>query len=855
MIAPSEATVWPQLIRRYTVVLVALVVLLGAAIVAFVSWSNHRAESSLNVINNYHLASALNCADGREHIRHILTHTSLALEGIDEAAQSRLMGHGNESDINMSLHLAQKQIGNVLKLQRRFADSKFAFLTESLERQFTNFTTDNVKHRASETESLRKISSLQSLLLTLDQLERLHIIAHDDLSAKFAINKKRDVGFLVAFVLSVVFVGYLLMRRGLNAVDTVIDRQMNMETAMQESEAMLRLVIDSLPVLITYADADGRYQLINKSTEEWFGLPSSDIMGRKVNDIFEEQYDEIEPFVRAALSGETVRHERTLRQGTVSEREGEILYVPHIDEDGSVLGYFALAQDISERKQVEKALQASEQRFRSVIKNAPISINFKDKNGTLQLVNRAYEILHNLPRERAIGISATDIFEPEIAAELEENDLKVIQSGEILEGVMEFKFPGQSKKFVQITKFPVVDSSGEVSGVGTFTNDITERKQAEWALRDSEKLANDLAASSADVFWETDAEFRFTRLWGMGSGQAGEQNQLLGKTRWKISGADIEADINWRSHLEVLRAHQPFRDFEYCNESATGDLTYWSTSGVPKFDDNGVFLGYRGVAKEITELKLAQEHLRLALIDAERANVAKSEFLATMSHELRTPLNAIIGFSETMMQQYFGELGSPKYSEYANDIHSSGKHLLNLVNDILDLSAIEAGEHHLNREMLRLEDVFEGCAPIITNAMDKKGVAFAIDFSEKLPPLYADQRALTQILLNLLYNAVKFTDQGGRVDLKASASNGFHAIEISDNGTGIPEDQLSTLTDPFVKSRDNALANPEGTGLGLAIVKSLTELHGGGLDIASKVSEGTKVTITLPNRPPLDELN
>ena len=198
-----------------------------------------------------------------------------------------------------------------------------------------------------------------------------------------------------------------------------------------------------------------------------------------------------------------------------------------------------------------------------------------------------------------------------------------------------------------------------------------------------------------------------------------------------------------------------------------------------------------------------------------------------MSHELRTPLNAIIGFSETMSRQYYGPLGSERYVEYASDIKNSGDHLLHLINDLLDLSAIEAGEHQMHKETLNVQDVIDDCAPITNERAGGKKIVYISNAPHDLPPLEADRRALKQILLNLLSNAIKFTPDGGEVTLTATASNDALMIEVRDTGTGIPEAELETLTDPFVRGESDPYKSQEGTGLGLAIVKSLVDLHDG----------------------------
>ncbi len=237
-----------------------------------------------------------------------------------------------------------------------------------------------------------------------------------------------------------------------------------------------------------------------------------------------------------------------------------------------------------------------------------------------------------------------------------------------------------------------------------------------------------------------------------------------------------------------------------------------------------------------------------AKLDAEMANNAKSDFLASMSHELRTPLNAIMGFSEVITNQYFGPVGSTKYQDYANDIMSSGKHLLSLVNDILDLSKIESGRNTLIKKEICPREAFDETLKIAKNAIDCSQIYFETRVADSVPPLYVDERAIKQVLLNLLFNAVKFTPGGGHVTLKATYANDLHVIEVVDTGDGIAPENLKKITEPFAQLQANPHIAKMGTGLGLAIAKALVEAHGGELRIASEVGKGTSVRVVLPRQ-------
>ena len=238
--------------------------------------------------------------------------------------------------------------------------------------------------------------------------------------------------------------------------------------------------------------------------------------------------------------------------------------------------------------------------------------------------------------------------------------------------------------------------------------------------------------------------------------------------------------------------------------------------------------------------KYAEEKTR-----AEDANAAKSKFLANMSHELRTPLNAIIGFSEIMESAMFGPLGAEKYTEYSRDIRESGEYLLDVINDILDMSKIEAGGIRLAPEVVALEPVLADCLRVVSTRAGEKHLALNA-YVESECPAGADRRALKQIALNLLSNAVKFTPDGGAVTVRGRLIGGRVTIAICDNGIGIPKEALRKLGRPFEQVESQLTKRHQGSGLGLAIAKSLAEMHGGAMRIRSKLGQGTMVVVRLP---------
>jgi two-component system, cell cycle sensor histidine kinase PleC len=325
--------------------------------------------------------------------------------------------------------------------------------------------------------------------------------------------------------------------------------------------------------------------------------------------------------------------------------------------------------------------------------------------------------------------------------------------------------------------------------------------------------------------------------------------------RKRIDVAEDDSSRTYEAQLDDGR-------WLHINERRTKDGGYVSVgTDVTALKENQERLAESELQLESegTELKLSRRELeqqKQQLVDlaekyaleknrAEAANRAKSEFLANISHELRTPLNAVIGFSEVMQQSLFGPLGHAKYQEYARDIHDSGTYLLEVINDILDMSKIEAGRMTLDIDHVDVAEIVADSMKVVSRAASDRGIALERHGPSRLM-IEADRRALKQIFLNLLSNAVKFTREDGNVDVHLSRSKGNIKIAIKDTGIGIPEADIVKLGRPFEQVENQFSKSHQGSGLGLAISRALIELHGGDLRIASREGQGTTVTCTLP---------
>ncbi|OUR77845.1 hypothetical protein A9Q83_10055 [Alphaproteobacteria bacterium 46_93_T64] len=308
-------------------------------------------------------------------------------------------------------------------------------------------------------------------------------------------------------------------------------------------------------------------------------------------------------------------------------------------------------------------------------------------------------------------------------------------------------------------------------------------------------------------------------------------------------GILIATIISWR--LSGVLSRPLCKISATAKQVALGDMSLRveAMKGIPFKEHNDMTNAFNHMLEQIHLINL---ELIEASEQAQSANRVKSEFLANMSHELRTPLNAIIGFSSIIENEILGPVNNKKYVEYAKDVHCSGQHLLNLINDILDISVVEQGKITLRKEYVALEDVVSECSKATIESKLQEGVVLSTVIPENLPKMFADRRAMKQIVLNLLSNSAKFTPDNGKITVCASVANEKHVISIKDTGKGIPSHKLPTITEPFVRSEGNPYRSHQGTGLGLSIVKALVELHDGHLKIDSIVDQGTTVTVILP---------
>jgi PAS domain S-box-containing protein len=541
----------------------------------------------------------------------------------------------------------------------------------------------------------------------------------------------------------------------------------------------------------------------------------------------------------AVASGkDAVRHEYRIVRPDSGIRYIETRAKIVRDDTGKATKLVGMNIDITDRRQAEEALRESDAFLRSIIEHMPIDFFAIDKDMRYTMQS---------PTSKAavgdvIGKRADEL---DVDAPLQEEWMSELH--DVLSGgssQREYDVPVETGGIATyISNMAPVRVSGKiVAAIGTSI-DITDRKRSEERIRQLSRVVEESPVSVVITNVEGTIEYvnpRFTEVTGYKFAEAiGENPRVLKSGHqpeeyyaelWQT----ITAGGNWRG--------------EFCNVKKSGDL-FWELASIsPIRDENGVITHFVAIKEDITERKHAAWDLEQTKRDAESANQAKSEFLANMSHELRTPLNAVIGFSEVLEDGTFGDLND-KQTQYVGNILQSGRHLLSLINDILDLSKVEAGKMELYLSDVDASRVMLESLTFVQEKAHQHGIRLETNLPEDVRALtiQADERKLKQILFNLLSNATKFTPDDGSVTLSAEVAENNLLVQVQDTGIGLKPEDLHRVFDEFEQIDSSYAKTQQGTGLGLALTKRLIELHGGRIWAQSDgEGNGSTFTFTLP---------
>ncbi|MBI1216482.1 MAG: PAS domain S-box protein [Alphaproteobacteria bacterium] len=496
-------------------------------------------------------------------------------------------------------------------------------------------------------------------------------------------------------------------------------------------------------------------------------------------------------------------------------------------------------------------LEISDKDFRNLFLKAPIArmvINVEPGGRfTYAEVNDAAAAYFDIARDKMLGRTPAELFEPAVAEQIEQSFSSCVKTRRQVTFNALPRFPGGIRVQAFILN-PIFEPDGRtLRYIDIMARpDVVDSVQLQRERDDAIMLLTSLFDASGLGIVVTDHHGRIVRV----------NDSFLAEYEWTredLLGEEFailippeDQPISRKLHKAFIeRGRHGTRELQILKKDGTvADIHI--TTALLELSQRRRFMV--STIRDVTERKNMMRNLRRAKEDADGANKAKSAFLANMSHELRTPLNAIIGFSELMKNQTFGPINNPKYEEYLSDIHFSARHLLDIINDVLDMSKIEAGKVNLVESEVDVGDVMESVARIMSDRADAANVTLDVDPGRHMPAIRADQRLLRQILINLVANAVKFSPAGKTVSVKARMMKpGNHLrISVADEGCGIPHDKIRYVLEPFGQVNDPKYYTGQGTGLGLPLAKAMVELHEGKLTLESDEGKGTRVYLDFP---------
>jgi two-component system sensor histidine kinase/response regulator len=499
-----------------------------------------------------------------------------------------------------------------------------------------------------------------------------------------------------------------------------------------------------------------------------------------------------------------------------------------------------LKREIAERTRVQKVIKDSQALYSSLVENLPVHVLRKDLDGRFTFANQSFCDLLGKPLEKIIGKTDFDFYPEELAQKYQQDDRRVIETGELFETVEENKKNGETR-YVQVMKSAVHDASGEIIGVQVIFWDVTEHKKAEKDLAYERFLLATLMDNSPDYIYFKDAESRFIRISKALADyfDLRDPSKAIGKTDHDIFDPE-RAKQYLADEQEVMRTGQAVVGKEEEQSWPNGRARWVSTSKVPLLSPEGDVIGTFGISRDITDRKRAEVQLKAAKEAAEVASLAKSEFLATMSHEIRTPMNGITGMIDLLLNTNLTDQ-QRMYLELASQ---SADTLLRLINDILDFSKIEAGKFELESVGFKLRDTLGDTLQTLAGRASEKGLELTYRIPPDIPDdLIGDPGRLCQVIVNLTGNAIKFTEQGEiavGVKLESLVDDNVHLhFTVSDTGPGIPPEQQQIIFEAFRQADSSMSRRYGGTGLGLGISSHLVELMDGRMWVESEVGKGS----------------
>ena len=603
------------------------------------------------------------------------------------------------------------------------------------------------------------------------------------------------------------------------------------EAALRDRNALLNSILESTPDFIVVKDRLGGYVAINSILAKFLGKPIEEIIGK--NDL-----ELMPPDTARALmakdrdimaAGITETYEEDISSHGETPTTFWTTKAPWRDANGNIIGIIAITRDISDRKATEQTLRQTLE----MLDLASDSIIIRDMDDRIIYWNQGAEQLYGWTKAEVIGQYIHTFLQTVFPIPLATVLAEFFQQGSWEGELHHTRRNGQH--IIVASRWTLQrDGEGKPCAQLEINSDITDRKQAEDAIKQSEERYRSLILATSQIVWTADTEGRCPDLptWRAYTGQTEAEVVGFG---WLDAIHPDDRERTAQAWMEAVQTKTLY-DIEYRIRGADGNYRYFQARGVPIVNEDGSIREWVGTCTDIHDRKQTELVQAKAKEAAEAASRAKSEFLANMSHELRTPLNGIMGYAQILQRSKF--LKEEERSRI-DVIYQCGSHLLTLINDILDLSKIEAQKVELMPTDFHFPAFLQGVAEMCRIRAELKGINFHFPIAQELPiGIHADEKRLRQVLINLLSNAIKFTDAGSVTFIVSFATEAKIRFEVRDTGTGIAQDQLQAIFQPFEQVGDRR-RQTEGTGLGLAISKRIVELMGSTIQVQSEMNVGS----------------
>ncbi|SFH57727.1 PAS domain-containing protein [Planctomicrobium piriforme] len=622
------------------------------------------------------------------------------------------------------------------------------------------------------------------------------------------------------------------IRRG--EVDAFIVNQGPLDTEQ------LWLMADEAPALMGYLDRDLRFRSINHQTDLWFLVEGEQVLGRTLANVLGQQaFDVLRPTLQISLEGSESGYDGWIvfhdRRRYIRGR-----FTPDIIADGSVNGLFFVVVDYTESRRASDVLQAATERTQRILESISDCFFTVDQNFVVTSINSQALPYFGPSRDQVIGRGFWEMFPHLIGTDIEQEYRRALRDNVTVHlEVPSRRDPGA---WLEIRVYPSRD------GLSIFFRDITQRKDVEAKIKDSEQHLRTALESGRMVAWQYDIHtdiVKFSETVATVVGLPPGQTIRKGNEGWSlIHPLDVES---YRTAVNgAMRGDGQYRvQFRLIRPDDQREI-WVEDSGRLIRDDDGAPSQLVGIMQDITERKKSERELELARRQADAANQAKSEFVANMSHEIRTPMTAILGYADVLA----AHLDDPDNLQCVDTIRRNGRYLLEIINDILDLSKIEAGQLEISRERVDVIHAASEIIELMRVRADERKIGLSAEFVGPVPEaIQTDPKRLRQILVNLIGNAVKFTERGDvRLVVRYAEEDAKLSFDVVDTGIGISPDQMSRLFRPFTQGDMSVARQYEGTGLGLSISRRLAQMLGGEIEVDSALGTGSTFRLVLPIR-------